>query len=136
MYYHFSITTSMPFNKGDVLSNCATIGLEDSAEETELDFSTSYALDDVTEIPLYIESNIDGDKFTAIRNNIINVNRDIKAVLLVDDLDFFITLLNDSKIQHPEEKLEGNFCILDNMTIYWLSDDSNVVLATIQKNEK
>lgn len=136
MYYHFSTTTSLPFGNGRVVSKIATIGLEASSEETELDFSTSYALDDVTEIPLYIESNIDGDKFTAIRNNIINVNRDIKAVLLVDDLDFFITLLNDSKIQHPEEKLEGNFCILDNMTIYWLSDDSNVVLATIQKNEK
>ena len=133
MYYHFSTTSSLPFSKGEVASNLATIGLEASSEETELDFHKSYCSDGVTKIPLYIESSIDEDKYTAIQNNIISVKRNTKAVLLVDDLDFFMTLLHDSRFQHPEEELEGSFCILDNMTIHWISDDNNVVLATIQE---
>ena len=133
MYYSFSTESSLPFGNGDVASNLATIGLESSSEETELDFHKSYCPNVVSKIPLYIESSINEDKYTAIRDNIISVKRNTRAVLLVDDLDFFMTLLHDSRLQHPEEKLEGNFCILDNMTIYWVSDDNNVVLTTIQK---
>lgn len=137
MYYSFSTTSSLPFGNGKVEGSFATIGLEASSEETELDFHKSYRYDDVREIPLYIESSISEDKYTAIQNNIINVAPNTKAVLLVDDWDFFMTLLHDSKFQHPDEELSGRFCILDNMTIYWIFDDDNVVLATFKemKNE-
>ena len=136
MYYHFSTTTSMPFGNGRLISRSATIGLDKSKTEIELNYFQSYAPSNDKEIPLYIKSSIGSikqDESTDLWNCIINANHDAKAVLLVDDFDYFMTLLHDSKFQHPEEELEGSFCILANMTIHSISDDADVVLATIPR---
>lgn len=131
MYYHFSTTTSHPFSKGAILSQLATIGLESSSEEIELDFYKSYCFDGIKEIPLYSESSISEDEYNVLQYNVVDSHH--TAVLLVDDLEYFLTLIYDSKAQNPEEEYGGHFCIHDNMCIHWISDKNHVILATIQK---
>lgn len=124
MYFNFSTQFSLPFGRGDVLDDYATLGLEATAEEVDIplsSFSSHLAL-----IPVYTQPEITVDEYKELMK--IAEEKDVSVVIVVDDFSYFNELVSDTKSQNPTEKVEGFFSVLNNITIFGYIDQKILLL--------
>ena len=124
MYFNFSTQFSLPFGRGDVLDDYATLGLESTAEEVDIplsSFSSHVAL-----IPVYTQPEITVAEYQELMK--IAEEKNVSGVIVVDNFSYFNELVADTKSQNPTEKVEGFFSVLNNMTIFGYIDQKILLL--------